>query len=54
MVENGVVQWCGSEMDSNIKLEEISGYELYEKIKFEEYLEDVPTCFKIFVMKLIK
>ncbi len=44
MVENGVVQWCGSEMDSNIKLEEISGYELYEKIKFEEYLEDVPTC----------
>ncbi|MDR1771575.1 MAG: DNA phosphorothioation-dependent restriction protein DptF [Hungatella sp.] len=43
MVEKGVVQWCGSEADSNIRLSESRGFELYENVKFEAFLENVPS-----------
>lgn len=45
MVEKGIVQWCGSEAEGNICLDDKHyGFTLYENIKFEEYLDNVPIC----------
>lgn len=45
MVEKGIVQWCGSEAEGNICLDDKhNGFVLYEYIKFEEYLDNVPIC----------
>lgn len=43
MVERAVIQWCGSESDGNICLDDQQdGYILYERIRFEPYLEHLP------------
>ncbi len=43
MVEKGVTQWCGSDEDGNLCLEDRrSEFSLYEKVKFEESIEHIP------------
>ena len=45
MVEKGIVQWCGFEAEGNICLDDKHyGFTLYENIKFDEYLDNVPIC----------
>lgn len=44
MVEDGIVQWCGSESNDSICLaNKYYGFTLYEIIKFNEYLDNIPT-----------
>lgn len=43
MVEKGVTQWCGSDKDGNLCLEDkYSGFSLYEKVEFKESIEHIP------------
>lgn len=43
MVESGVTQWCGSDQDENLCLDDKHvGFSLYEKVKFEENLDHIP------------
>lgn len=42
-VETGVTQWCGSDQDSNLCLDDShNGFSLYEKIDFNPSLEHMP------------
>ena len=42
-VENAVSQWCGSESDGNICLDDThEGFTLYESIEFDECLDNIP------------
>lgn len=44
MVEKGVVQWCGSDDDGNLCLEERrSGFSIFESVKFKEMISHIPT-----------
>lgn len=43
MVEKGVTQWCGSDEDGNLCLEDrYSDFSLYEKVTFKENIEHIP------------
>lgn len=43
MVEKGVAQWCGSDEDGNLCLEDrYAGFSLYEKVKFKESIQHIP------------
>ena len=43
MVEDGIIQWCGSESNDNIcLLNKYYGFTLYENIKFNEHLDNIP------------
>lgn len=43
MVEKGVTQWCGSDEEGNLCLEDRhSEFSLYEKVKFQESIEHIP------------
>lgn len=43
MTEHAVIQWCGSESDGKICLnDQQDGYILYESIRFEPYLDALP------------
>ena len=43
MVEKGVTQWCGSDEEGNLCLEDrYSDFSLYEKVKFKENIEHIP------------
>ena len=42
MVEKGVIQWCGSDEDGNLCLEDrYSDFSLYEKVKFKESIDHI-------------
>lgn len=44
LVEKAVTQWCGSDSGNAICLDESrAGFTLFENIKFEPYLDDIPT-----------
>lgn len=43
MIEGGVTQWCGSDQDENLCLDDKhQGFALYENVKFEASLEHIP------------
>lgn len=43
MVEKGVTQWCGSDEEGNLCLEDKhSDFSLYEKVEFKESIEHIP------------
>ena len=43
MIESGVTQWCGSDQEENLCLDDKhEGFALYEKVKFEENLDHIP------------
>lgn len=42
-VQKAVIQWCGSESDANVCLDDsIMGYSVYEDLDFKEYLDNMP------------
>ena len=44
MVEKGVAQWCGSDEDGNLCLEERrSGFSIFESVKFKEMISHIPN-----------
>lgn len=43
MIKGGVTQWCGSDQDANLCLDDKhQGFSLYENVKFEESLDHLP------------
>lgn len=48
LVEDAIVQWCGSESSDSICFDDLhEGITLYEHIDFEPYLEDIPSEQKV-------
>ena len=44
MVEKGITQWCGSDEDGNLCLKEKNSvFSLYEKVKFKESIDHIPS-----------
>lgn len=44
MVEKGVTQWCGSDEEGNLCLKEKNSvFSLYEKVKFKESIDHIPS-----------
>ncbi len=42
-VQKAVIQWCGSESDENVCLDDsIMGFSVYEDLDFKEYLDNMP------------
>ena len=42
-VQKAVIQWCGSESDTNVCLDDsIMGFSVYEDLDFKEYLNNMP------------
>lgn len=43
MIQKGIIQWCGSDLDGNLCLDDRHhGFTLYENISFEESLDHIP------------